>query len=220
LPRLLIADDHELARSGLRNVLTTESDLEVVGEAGSGREAVALCHKLRPDLVLMDVRMPDMDGLTATQAIKQQLPRTSVLMVTMHEKPSYLLEALKAGAAGYILKDASEDELLAAVRQILAGESLLNPELATKALRELAGEATGGAAVPEQLTPREREVVQLLALGRTNAQIAEELTVSVNTVKVHVEHVIQKLGVSDRTQAAVRAVELGLVTSADPATEP
>jgi DNA-binding NarL/FixJ family response regulator len=217
MPRLLIADDHELARAGLRNVLTTEPDLEVIGEAATGREAVALCHRMRPDLVLMDVRMPDMDGLAATRAIKQESPGTSVLMVTMHEKPAYLLEALKAGAAGYILKDASEEELLGAVRQILAGESLLNPDLATRALRELAGEATGGAAVPEQLTPREREVLQFLARGQTNAQIADELTVSVNTVKVHVEHIIQKLGVSDRTQAAVRAVELGLVTSTDPA---
>jgi DNA-binding NarL/FixJ family response regulator len=190
-----------------------------VGEAGTGREAVDLCHRLRPDLVLMDVRMPDMDGLSATRAIKQELPRTSVLMVTMHEKPSYLIEAVKAGAAGYILKDANLDELLGAVREILAGESLLNPELATRALRELAGDATRVAAVPGQLTEHERDVLQRLARGRTNAQISDELNFESNVVKSHVEHVIEKLGVSDRTQAAVRAAELGLAASTDSGTE-
>jgi len=211
--RLIIADDHELARAGLRSMIGGEPGLEIIGEATNGREALELARRYEPDLALLDMRMPEMDGLAATRAIKQECPKTAVVIVTMHENPDYLFEALKAGAAGYLLKDASQREVVTAVRRVLRGESLLNQDLATQLLRRLAGEASGaaGARPPERLTPREHEVLRLLAQGQTNREIAKSLVVSVGTVKVHVEHIIAKLGVSDRTQAAVRAVELGLL---------
>jgi DNA-binding NarL/FixJ family response regulator len=210
----VIADDHELARSGLRSMLAGEPDLEIVGEAATGREALAVCSRLRPDLVLMDVRMPELDGLAATEAIKEAYPDTSVVIVTLYEDPDYLFKAIRAGAAGYVLKDATRGELLGAVRGVLGGESILDPALAAQLLHRLTHEgATQRAAggVVEPLTPRELEVVRLLAQGQTNPQIAARLGVSRGTVKVHVERIIAKLGSSDRTQAAVRAAELGLL---------
>ncbi len=217
--RLAIVDDHQLAREGLRDMLADALDIEVVGEAANGREALLLCSRLHPDLVLMDVRMPEMDGLAATREIKQRYPETSVMMVTMHENPDYLLEALKAGAAGYVLKDAPRDDVITAVRRVREGESSLDPELAARLLRRLATENGGrvGTRSAEEdlavqsLTPRELEVLQLMQLGRTNRQVAEELFISWGTVKRHVENIIAKLGVSDRTQAVVRALELGVL---------
>lgn len=210
--RLIIADDHELARAGLRSMLQGERGLEIVGEASNGREALELCRALRPDLALIDVRMPEMDGLETTRAIKRICPHTSIIIVTMHENPDYLTAAMRNGAAGYLLKDASRRELLAAVRQVLRGESFLNTELTQRLLQHLAYETTRHEALPEvRLTPREHEVLRLLAQGQTNRDIARCLVISAGTVKVHVEHIIAKLGVSDRTQAAVRALELGLL---------
>src|ERR671917_674269 len=152
--RVLIADDHDLVREGLLAVLEDEPDLEVVGEAKNGREALEMCRQMRPDLILMDVRMPEMDGLAATRAIKEELPTTSVVMVTMHENPDYLLEAIRAGAAGYILKDAAGDRLVEAVRRTLEGGAPLNEGLAMQLLQRLAaggreGERGGGASVLE-----------------------------------------------------------------------
>ncbi len=138
--RLVLVDDHELAREGLRDMLADVPDVEVVGEAADGQEALELCRRVRPDLVLMDLRMPRMDGLAATRAIKRELPKTSVLVMTMHENPDYLLEALRAGAAGYLLKEAAQDEVLSAVGGVLSGESPLAPELAARLLRRLATE--------------------------------------------------------------------------------
>jgi PAS domain S-box-containing protein len=220
--RLLIADDHALAREGMRTALARAPDLEVIAEAANGREALELCRELRPDLILMDVRMPEMDGLAATRAIKGEYPATSILMVTMYENPNYLLEAIKAGAAGYVLKDAPRGQLLKTARRVLGGEFPLNQELAMRLLWRLAGEARqqeGHRRSPkedreqlaEPLTARELQVARLLPRGGTNKQIARELRVSRTTVKTHVAHVIAKLGVSDRTQAAVRAIELGLL---------
>jgi DNA-binding NarL/FixJ family response regulator len=240
--RLLIADDHALVREGLRTMLSSEDGISVVAEANNGQEALSMCRDLGPDLVLMDVRMPVMDGLEATRKIKEEMPHVSVVMVTMHENPDYLFEAVKAGAAGYVLKDASGERLLGAVRRTLEGESPLNQELAMRLLVRLAreerdkdsaggpgdapgesepvqsgaaanhaGESAGGRQIAG-LTPREVEVLKLLSQGQTNPQIARNLLFSVSTVKAHVRSILTKLGVSDRTQAAVRAIEFRLTS--------
>lgn len=220
--RLLVADDHALIREGLRATLAGEPDLEVVAEAADGREAIELSRGLRPDLVLMDVRMPEMDGLAVARAIKAESIGTDVLMLTAHGDPDDLFEAVQAGAVGYVIKDADKRELIGAVRGALCGRSPLNPELAMRLLRNLAGEdgrATGFSSEngkrpephPEALTPRELEILRLVAQGQTNRQISRKLVVSPATVKVHVEHILSKLGASDRTQAAVRASEAGLL---------
>src|SRR5215207_8348244 len=219
--RLIIADDHALVRSGMRSMLAGEAGLEVVGEAADGAEALELCRRLRPDLVLMDVRMPGMDGFAATRAIKEELPRTSVVMVTMQEDPDYLFEAVIVGAAGYVLKGTTPEQLTEAVRQVLDGEFLFNQRLIIDLLKsmaererpELSSPAPSPESRSEPLTERETEILRLLAQGQTNPQIARELVVSPGTVKNHVRHIIAKLGVSDRTQAAVRAMELGLLAS-------
>ncbi len=206
-------------------MLRCERDLEVVGEAGSGQEALELCRQLRPDLVLMDARMPDTDGFAATRAIKEESPTTTVLVVSTYENPDYLLEAITAGAAGYVLKGTNRQRFLSAIRRVLRGESALNQELAMRLLRRLTKEGThktqsapkltkkGGQPTPEPLTGRELEVLELLARGATNPQIAQALGISVHTVKTHVEHIIGKIKASDRTQAVVRALELGLLAA-------
>jgi DNA-binding NarL/FixJ family response regulator len=213
--RIVIADDHELARAGLRSVLESDPRLEVVGEGRTGLEAVALCRSLHPDLALLDVRMPEMDGLAATQAIKEDAPGTSVILFTMHEDPAYLLEALKTGASAYLLKGATRRQIRSAVHQVLAGESLLHAEVVLQMLTQFA-EATQEGTVAVQLTPRERDVLRLVALGQTNREIGKTLGFTSSTAKTHVEHLIGKLGVSDRTQAAVRAIKLGLVSPTHP----
>jgi DNA-binding NarL/FixJ family response regulator len=212
LARVVVADDHDLARAGLRTLLSGERGLEVVGEATSGREALDLCRRVQPDLVVMDVRMPDMNGLAVTRAIKSESPATSVILFTMYENADYLVEALQAGAAGYLLKGASKGEIVSTVRQVLAGDSMLRPELVLQLLRRLS-ESRVETTVATQLTRRQYDVLGLIVLGQTNREIAETLNLTVSTVKTHVEQVIGKLGVSDRTQAAVRAIELGLVSA-------
>jgi DNA-binding NarL/FixJ family response regulator len=209
--RFLIADDHELVRAGLRGMLAGDRELELIGEASNGREAVDMCRALQPNLALLDVRMPELDGLAATRAIKQECPHTSVIIITTHDHPDYLLAALQAGAAGYILKDVSRHDLLTAIRQVLRGEAILNGDLAVRALQQLVGGTRQEETPMEQLTPREREVLEYIVQGHTNREIAGRLSLSVGTVKIHVEHIIGKLGVSDRTQAAVRAVEHGVL---------
>lgn len=216
--RLVVVDDHDLVRSGLRGLLTDQEGFEVVGEGANGREAVELCRLLRPNLVVMDVRMPEMDGLSATREIGRRFTDVSVLLLTTYENEDYLLEAIRAGAAGYVLKDAPESQLITAIRKVLDGEPTLNRRLATELLRRLANEAGDlsprpkPADLPEPLTSRELEVLRLLALGYTNRQIAKDLVISLGTVKNHVEHIRAKLGVSDRTQAVVRALEYGIIT--------
>jgi DNA-binding NarL/FixJ family response regulator len=213
--RVVIADDHLLTRAGLRAVLADDSDFEVVGEASSGAQAVALCRALRPDLVLMDLRMPGMDGLQATRLLKETLPRTAVLILSMLEDDGLALEALKAGAAGYVLKNACEAELRGAMHDALAGKLLVDRSLVRDVLWRVASDlpAPPPAAPVAQdgLSIRERQVLDLLTSGCTNRQIAERLVISSSTVKVHVEHILAKLGVGDRTQAAVRAIQLGYV---------
>jgi len=215
--RVLIVDDHELAREALSSIFGREPDLLVVGEAGGGDPAMSLTRRLRPDLVLMDVRMPGMDGLAATRAIKAELPATRVLLLTTYETPDYLLEGLRAGADGYLLKGATKEELLGAVRAVLHGRRVVQPDLAASVLGRVACEAEQPPESAIGLTERQREVLRLMAAGRSNPEIARELTVSLNTVKTHVVHVLAPLGVEDRTQAAVRAAQLGLLDDAKPA---
>jgi DNA-binding NarL/FixJ family response regulator len=228
LSRILIADDHPLFRAALIQLLSGSPGLEVVGEASDGREAVELCRRLRPELVLMDIKMPEIDGLEATRKIKQEMPSTIILMLTAWEDPNHLLEALKAGAAGYVLKDTSAQQIAEAIRTVLEGGSPLNQEVAMhlfgrliqeKRQREGLGdsapfkESSKGRQkeyLPAQLTPREVEVLRLLAQGQTNRQISRNLRISISTVKNHVHHIIAKLEVSDRIQAAVVAIEHGL----------
>jgi two-component system, NarL family, response regulator LiaR len=218
--RLLIVDDHALLRTGMRTVLAREPDLEVAGEAGDGREALELCRSLGPDLVLMDLSMPGMDGISATRAIKAESPKISVLILTAHDDYNLLLDAIKAGAAGFVLKGVGPAELVGAVRATLSGESPVDQELVMRLVRRLAeevgsrkppAEPARERRAPGSLTARELEVLELLATGQTNRQIARELHLSLSTVKRNLERIIAKLGVSDRTQAAVKALELGLI---------
>ncbi|MEW6637227.1 MAG: response regulator transcription factor, partial [Actinomycetota bacterium] len=190
--RLVVVDDHRLVRAGLKSMLSREPDLEIVGEASDGAEALELCGSVRPDLVLMDVRMPGMDGLAATREIKRRFPRTSVLILTVHENEDYMLEAIRAGASGYVLKEAPGQQLATAIRKVLDGEATLNRNLATRLLKQLAHETQGRREpildpereqIVRSLTAREVEVIRLLALGYTNRRIAEELFISVGTVK-------------------------------------
>ena len=230
--RVLIADDHDLVRDGFHRMLASAPELQVVGEASNGQEAIELCRSLRPDLVLMDVRMPIIDGLAATRTIKEEMPTTSVLIVSTYDNPDYLFEAIGAGAAGYVLKDTRKHKLIEVIRKVLNGEASLDSEVAMQLIKRFTNEPIerrrgdrrrepssvpeerGGASPPaplEGLTYRELEILPLLVQGKSNPEIAEDLTISRATVKVHVSHIINKLGVSDRTQAVVHAIELGLV---------
>lgn len=200
--RILIVDDHQLAREGLKAVLSDDG-LEVVGEAASGEEAVALVTRLVPDVVLMDVRLgPGIDGLEATRRIAALGLPSRVIMLSLHDMPAYVREALAAGAAGYVLKDASISELRSAVSQVMAGQSVIPLGLINAALRASDREVRPADALAA-LTTREREVLGHVAEGLTNKEIARQLGVSPATVKAHVERIIAKLGVADRTQAAV-----------------
>jgi two-component system, NarL family, response regulator LiaR len=212
--RVVIADDHELTRAGLRAVLASDSGLNLVGEATDGQEAVALVEALQPDLVLMDVRMPGLDGLEATRAIKRVSPMTSVLVLSMFEDADLLLAAVKAGAAGYVLKGATEVAIRSAIWEVLAGDLSVDQHLARKILRQMAVEQPAAQVAPpgDRLSAREHEVLGLVARGHTNREIADALIISSNTVKIHVEHILAKLEVSDRTQAAVRSIELGYIS--------
>jgi two-component system, NarL family, response regulator LiaR len=220
--RIVLADDLETVRLGLKMVLSREPDLEVVGEAINGREAIELCRSFVPDLVVMDVQMPEMDGLVATREIKAEHPSIAVLVLTAYEDTDYLLEAVRAGAAGFVLKQNALLRVAEVVRTILGGGPTLDQGLAMRLLRRLSAADGTPESDPEThtqreqaartLTEREFEVLGLLAQGYTNGRIAEELVLSVGTVKTHVHRIISKLGVSDRTQAAVRAIRIGLVS--------
>ncbi len=202
--RVLVVDDHPVVRSGLVGLLGSEADLEVVGEAENGREGVALAASLTPDVVLMDLRMPVLDGASATAEITAA-GTARVLVLTTYDTDGDILRAVEAGATGYLLKDTPRDQLLAAVRAAARGETVLAAPLAAKLMRQVRG--------GDQLTPRELEVLALVAQGKSNPEIARELFIGEATVKSHLLHVFDKLGVSDRTAAVTRALERGLLPS-------
>jgi DNA-binding NarL/FixJ family response regulator len=212
--RVLLADDQRLVRSGFRLILKAEPEIDVVGEAGDGVEAVAAARELRPDVVLMDIRMPKVDGIEATRRIlRGDEPRPRVLVLTTFDLDEVVFEALRAGASGFLLKDAPEDQLVAAIRVAADGGALFAPSVTRRLIERFAALGEPGAPPPElgELTARELEVLRLLARGRTNAEIAAELVVSEHTVKTHVGRVLGKLGLRDRAQAVIAAYESGLV---------
>lgn len=209
---ILLADDQELVRTGLRMILTAEDDMEVVGEAADGHGAVHLAGTLRPDVVLMDIRMPNLDGIGATRRITASQPDVRVVMLTTFDRSQLVYDSLVAGASGFLLKDAPSQQLVAGVRAIARGEELLAPSITRRLIEEFTRAGRGGPPRGyDELTEREAEVLTLVARGRSNAEIAQELFVSIQTVKTHVARVLSKLGLRDRVQAVVLAYEHGLV---------
>ncbi len=212
MTRIVLADDQELVRAGLRMILSAEADLEVVGEAIDGAEAVDLAHSLRPDVVLMDIRMSPLDGIEATRRITGALPEVRVVMLTTFDRSQLVYDSLLAGASGFLLKDAPSDQLVNGIRSVTRGEELLAPSITRRLIEEFTRAGRHGPpAGYDRLTEREAEVLALVARGRSNAEIAGELYVSVQTVKTHVARVLSKLGLRDRVQAVVLAYEHGLV---------
>ena len=213
--RVLIADDQALLRGGLRMILDAQDDLDVVGEAIDGRDAVEQVHRLQPDVVVMDVRMPSMDGIEATRQLSALVPAARVLILTMFELDEYVFEALRAGASGFLLKDRPPEELVAAVRVVAAGDALLAPSVTRRLIGEFARRPAASAALDMSLvgalSEREREVLVLMGHGLSNGEIAERLFVAETTVKSHIGRVLAKLGLRDRAQAIVLAYESGLV---------
>jgi DNA-binding NarL/FixJ family response regulator len=209
--RVLIADDHQLFRDGLKALLLSAPDTEVLGEAATGKEAIQLAAESQPDVILMDLQMPDMDGIEATRHIVRTNPRINVLMVTMFEDDSSVFAAMRAGARGYVLKGAKHDEMLRAIRAVSSGEAIFSPSIAARMMSFF---AASRSVLPEEvfpdLTDREREVLNLIARGDSNADIANALAISVKTVRNHVSNIFSKLQVADRAQAAIRAREAGL----------
>ncbi len=211
-PRVLVVDDHPMVREGIRSMLTGE--VEAWAEAGTGAEALKKLGELKPDLVLLDVRLPDFDGLTVLKKIKEVAPRTPVLIVSMHDDPTLVRRAIEAGAAGYVLKGISRRELLASVHAVRDGESVLSPALLRSLLADAAGRPPAlppGAGVAEPLTRIEQEVLRLIADGLTNKEISERMRWSIGTAKKYVQRILEKLGVSDRTQAVMEGVRRGLL---------
>lgn len=209
--RVAIADDHDMVREGLRSMLAG-SEFEIVGEAASGREAVELVRREGPEIVLMDVRMEDMDGLTALAEIKKETPTTAVLMVTTYQDASYLVRAIASGAAGYLLKGVGREELLEALRAVAGGESIIDPSMLRSVVESMSSQGGHLASPHHPLTDRELEVLLLVAQGMTNQQIGEALFITEGTARAHIHNILQKLGLSDRTQAAVWAAKQGLLS--------
>lgn len=206
--RIVLADDHSVVRQGLKMFLGLDPELEVIGEAANGQEALELAGTLKPDVVLMDMLMPVMDGITATQQIRQRYPDTEVIAVTSVLDDGSVVGAVRAGAIGYLLKDTQADELCRAIKAAAAGQVQLSPEAAARLMREVRAPES-----PESLTERETEVLRLLAMGKANKEIARALTIGEQTVKTHVSNILAKLGVQSRTQAALHAARIGLVTN-------
>jgi DNA-binding NarL/FixJ family response regulator len=211
--RVLVVDDDDLMRAGLQGVLSGDPEIEVAGEAADGREAVYRTRLLQPDVVLMDVRMPDLDGIAATRELLGAFPGVRVVMLTTFEQDDYIFGALNAGASGFLLKRTRPEDLIAAIHTIAAGDSLLSPSVTSRVIERMATGVAPDAARDArlaELTPREREVLELLSGGLSNAEIAERLVVEESTIKTHVKRILSKLGVRDRVQAVIFAYETGV----------
>jgi len=209
--RVLLVDDHALARTGFRMVLDAEPDIEVVGEAANGNQAIHSAGRLHPDVVLMDVRMPELDGIAATREIASE--NTKVLILTTFDLDDYVYDSLAAGASGFLLKDAGPEQLIEAIRVVAAGDALLAPSVTRRLIDDVVGAGRRRLPRPselDELTPRELEVLRLVAAGLSNAEIAERLVVEETTVKTHVSRLLAKLGLRDRVQAVILAYEIGL----------
>jgi DNA-binding NarL/FixJ family response regulator len=209
--RILIADDHPLFRKGMRTLLTATADTEVIGEATTGQEVIELAATLQPDVILMDLQMPEVNGIEATRQILQTSPHIRILVITLFEDDASVFSALRAGARGYVLKDAREEEMLRAIRSVGSGEAIFSPAIATRLMDFFSASQT---AVPKEifptLTEREREILQWIARGSSNSEIARKLTLSVKTVNNYVSNIFSKLQVADRAQAIIRARDAGL----------
>jgi DNA-binding NarL/FixJ family response regulator len=210
MTRVLIVDDEDLMRAGLAELLASDPTIEIVGEAANGREAVDRARRLAPDVVLMDVRMPDRDGIAATRELSQAAPDARVLVLTTFEHDDYLFGSLRAGASGFLLKRTRPEELIAAVHTIAAGDSLLSPSVTRRVIDRMARQPTPDLTRLAELTPREREVLALVARGLSNREIAGELVVEESTIRSHVKRILMKLGLRDRIQIVIFAYESGL----------
>ena len=208
---ILIADDHTLFRKGVCKMVEAEEDMRVVGEAGTGREALEQARALIPDVILMDIKMPEMDGVEATRVLRREMPHVGIVFVTMFEDDEFVFRGLQAGGRGYILKDADPETMLRAIRAVANGESLLGPTIARKVMRQFSALPGGQSPLVDDLTPREREVLTLIAEGLRNKAIAAQLSISEKTVKNHINNVFSKLHLNDRAQAILYAVRKGLV---------
>jgi len=209
--RVLVADDHAIVRKGIRALLATEPDIEVVGEAENGREAVTEVERLRPDVILMDLVMPEMDGIEAIRRITARQPEARILVLTSFAADDKVFPAIKAGALGYLLKDSGPEELVQAIHQVSRGESSLHPTIARKLLQELS-HPSEQPPTPDPLTEREVEVLRLVARGQSNQDIADQLVISEATVRTHVSNILSKLHLASRTQAALYALREGLAS--------
>jgi DNA-binding NarL/FixJ family response regulator len=209
--RVILADDHALIRQGLRSMLEGRQDIEVVAEAANGRELIDAVKEHRPDVVVVDIRMPDMDGLEAVRRIKLHNPVVKALMLTVHDEPAYVTEAIKAGATGYLLKTVSAEELAKGILTVAEGKAMLHPAITGQLLNEFAGMSRATNPPTKGLSKREQDVLQLLAYGHSNKEIAKALGIGAQTVKTHISHIFTKLGASDRTGAVALALRKGLV---------
>ena len=211
--KILVVDDHAIVREGVRMILAKESDLEVVGEAGDGQQALELTERVRPDVVIMDISMPGMGGIEATQTVRARHPEVQVLALTMHEDESYVFQLLRAGAAGYVLKRAAAQDLVQAVRAAAKGEAFLYPSVARKVVEDYLRRVETGEEREryDGLTTREKEILTLIAQGLSNQQIAEKLFISIKTVQTHRAHILEKLGLHDRTELVRHAIRKGLI---------
>jgi DNA-binding NarL/FixJ family response regulator len=212
--RVLVVDDDKLMRAGLRAVISSDESIEVIGEAGDGRAAIDSARRLDPDVVLMDVRMPEIDGISATREVLEVAPEARVVIVTTFEEDEYVFGALAAGASGFLLKRTGPEELIDAIKTVAGGDALLSPSVTRRVIERMARQPTPGEpeeARMAELTAREREVLELIAGGLTNAEIAERLVIEESTVKTHVKRILMKLGLRDRVQAVIFAYESGLI---------